>query len=306
MTKKQYVKIESAGIQLAGTYSVPEQPSGDAVLIVAGSGEVDRDGNAKKFKADLYKDLAEFFNEQGAAVLRYDKRGVKESKGSYAEAGLSDFIEDAASALRFLKQQEGIERVYLLGHSEGAIMGPAIFEKEPADGFVFLCGSIGTGEELIAYQNERIRKEVRETKGFKGWLFRTLKVENKIKKQSAQVESKINATTEPVVRYRGIRLNAKWMREIKAYDMRSYFSCIPEKTIAIEGGMDVQVELGSARQLSEQTGAELKEIPDMNHVLRKQTEQGSLLNLKKIYKKSLAEEKLHPELLHSLKTWLEK
>ena len=49
-----------------------------AVLVVAGSGEVDRDGNASgfKFKLSIYKELAEFVTGLGFAVLRYDKRGV--------------------------------------------------------------------------------------------------------------------------------------------------------------------------------------------------------------------------------------
>ena len=52
------------------------------VLIIAGSGPTDRNGNNPMMKNNSLKMLAKELQKNGIASLRYDKRGVGESKSS--------------------------------------------------------------------------------------------------------------------------------------------------------------------------------------------------------------------------------
>lgn len=113
---------------LQGTLNIPDdgEKKCPAVLVVAGSGEVDRDGNASgfKFKLNIYKELAEFVTGLGFAVLRYDKRGVAKSEGSYLETGMWDLVDDIGACVQFLKGHPRVDpdRVILLGHSKDACL----------------------------------------------------------------------------------------------------------------------------------------------------------------------------------------
>lgn len=133
------------GVTLAGTLLIPAHKQGTrvpGVIIVAGSGPVDRNGNeGAAFTTDLYSQLADQLAQQGIASLRYDKRGVgastpypqPQNPGAPTPAEvlkLQDFfawdnyIEDAKATLIYLQQQPEIDpaRTALIGHSEGSII----------------------------------------------------------------------------------------------------------------------------------------------------------------------------------------
>ncbi|WP_404357258.1 hypothetical protein LG291_02525 [Cytobacillus firmus] len=58
-------------VKIKGTVSFPKESEGKLplVIIIHGSGPVDRDGNAKVMQMNAYKMLAEFFASAGVAVL---------------------------------------------------------------------------------------------------------------------------------------------------------------------------------------------------------------------------------------------
>ncbi|HSN01118.1 MAG TPA: alpha/beta fold hydrolase [Rudaea sp.] len=114
---------------LPGTLDMPQ---GDgpfpAVLLVAGSGPNDRDetiGPNKPF-ADIARRLA----EQGIATFRYDKRTrVYGAQIAGMPITIDDEVtDDAVAALKLLAQQPNINphRVFVLGHSLGALAAPRI------------------------------------------------------------------------------------------------------------------------------------------------------------------------------------
>lgn len=79
--KEELVSDSSARCVLKGTLLIPEHKAKlPVVLIIAGSGPTDRDGNSPRLKSDYLKLLAENLAANGIASLRYDKRGVAKSK----------------------------------------------------------------------------------------------------------------------------------------------------------------------------------------------------------------------------------
>ncbi|WP_044976629.1 alpha/beta hydrolase [Ruminococcus sp. HUN007] len=81
-----------------------ERKKSPAVVIIMGTGKLDRDGNGLGFHSDMYKDLAHKFAEYGFVSARYDKRGTHKSGGNFNAAGLSDLVSDAVAVVRYLKK----------------------------------------------------------------------------------------------------------------------------------------------------------------------------------------------------------
>jgi len=84
---------------IEGNLMVPDigAPS-PVVLIIAGSGPTDRDGNNEMMKNNSLKFLAKELANKGIASLRYDKRGIGRSKdASPGEENMriENFSEDA-------------------------------------------------------------------------------------------------------------------------------------------------------------------------------------------------------------------
>ncbi|MDR3245400.1 MAG: alpha/beta hydrolase, partial [Prevotellaceae bacterium] len=116
------VKFENkeAGITLAGTLTIPKEGTNfAAVALVTGSGAQNRDETIMQHKP--FKRIANYLSSKGFAVLRYDDRGVAESKGNFAASTTLDFLSDALAAVKFLKSYPNIDnsQIGIIGHSEG-------------------------------------------------------------------------------------------------------------------------------------------------------------------------------------------
>jgi pimeloyl-ACP methyl ester carboxylesterase len=121
------------------------------VLIIAGSGPTDRDGNSGLAShTDCYKLLAEALELEGIASYRYDKRFTGES-AHFTErldsVRFEDFVNDARACVRKLKADTNFSSVIVLGHSEGALIGAIAAREEKADGYISLAG-VGVPAEI--------------------------------------------------------------------------------------------------------------------------------------------------------------
>lgn len=88
------------GTPLAGTLTLPSGPGPHpAVLLLHGSGPLDRDGNAPKLVMDLGRPMADALAAAGIATLRYDRRGAGATPGDWRAAGFTGNREGAAAAL---------------------------------------------------------------------------------------------------------------------------------------------------------------------------------------------------------------
>ena len=129
---------------LPGTLTLPKGPGPfPVVVLVHGSGPNDRDetiGGNRPFK-----DLAWGLASRGIAVVRYDKRtrvyGARmQSRFITLDAEVND---DALAALRLARSTAALDssRVYLLGHSLGAMLAPTIAARDGhLAGVIMLAG----------------------------------------------------------------------------------------------------------------------------------------------------------------------
>jgi dienelactone hydrolase len=153
--KESEVRVGEGEWALPGTLTVPV---GDgpfpAVVLVHGSGPHDRDETLGPSRP--FRDLAWGLASQGIAVLRYEKR-TKEHGAKFAKAKdatvKEEVIDDALAAVALLRKTKGIDgkRVFVLGHSLGAMAAPKIGERDPEiAGLILMAGpSRNMGDVLI-------------------------------------------------------------------------------------------------------------------------------------------------------------
>jgi pimeloyl-ACP methyl ester carboxylesterase len=145
------------GVVLGATLSVPHRRGPlNAVVLVAGSGpqsrHVDVDGHRP------FDVLADHLARQGVAVLRYDKRGVAQSTGSYYGHTVDDLQEDAYAAVRALAARHQFARIGIVGHSEGSTIAAAVAARHPGavDFIVSMAGPGISGMDSEQIQDRQL------------------------------------------------------------------------------------------------------------------------------------------------------
>jgi pimeloyl-ACP methyl ester carboxylesterase len=129
---------------LAGTFGLPAKGPGrgPAVLIIAGSGPTDRNGNGPLITTDTYRLLAAGLAASGIRTLRYDKRGIGESAELVTreeDLRFDDMVKDAIAATRALSQRADVSSIVLAGHSEGGLIAMRVAHEIAVSGLVLLA-----------------------------------------------------------------------------------------------------------------------------------------------------------------------
>ncbi|MFN7250232.1 MAG: alpha/beta hydrolase family protein [Anaerobacillus sp.] len=309
--KEEQVQIKG-NVTLGATMSIPKTAANQvpAVLIIAGTGPANRDGNMKKFKLNIYKLIADGLAEAGFISLRYDKRGVGESEGNLTKAGMWELVDDAESALQYLRNHPSVdkERVLVLGHSEGTMLATALNERNPVSGLILLAGAADTLENATKYQRELVYEELLKETGFKGWLIKKLNVIEKAEAKAQKIFSKMYDSDKDVMRVQLVaKMPAKWFREHQRFDLYGAMEKIECPVLAINGEKDVQTRLENVFEVPKLVAgpAEVHVIEGMNHILRNQEGDFPIQKIKKAYQ-SQSETTLHPELMVIVTNWLKK
>ena len=127
-----------------------------AVVLVSGSGP--NGMNCAMGHNQIFQQLAWGLAALGVDVLRYDDRTYAEPWAALSLGNAVDIdyetVDDAISAAGLLKSM-GYDRVYVVGHSLGAMMAPAIVQESDGlyDGLVSLAGSPRSLAEISYDQN---------------------------------------------------------------------------------------------------------------------------------------------------------
>ncbi|MBS4177815.1 alpha/beta hydrolase [Lederbergia citrea] len=309
--KYEQVSIKS-DVMLKGTMTFPETEDGQlpAVLFLSGSGKLNRDGSAVKgkFKFNLYKDLSDFLASLEFVTLRYDKRGIGESEGDYISAGLWDAVTDAENALEFLASNPKVDpnRVLILGHSEGCMVGTALSERRPVNGLILLAGGGAGMRECLDLQRQQLYKELREAKGLQGFIIRTFNTLEKGEKQAQGTYKKMTSSNKDVIRVLGfIKMPAKYFREHFAFNIVEALKQVRCPVLAINGLKDFQASAEYLKRIPEnvQGSSTCILVENMDHGLKEQLTPLSASTYKKDYIKTIGQP-IHPELTMHLASWL--
>jgi hypothetical protein len=299
LMRETQVTFASGGVSLAGTLATPDgRRPFPAALLLPGSGPLDRDGNHKRIRLNLSRDLARVLGEAGWASLRYDKRGVGSSEGDYLSTGFYDELADATAARDWLQAQEDIASVIVVGHSAGAVHAAELAGGEPAvAGAILLATSARSGEETLRWQAREIGEHLvpRPVRGLMR-LFGT-----DVLRQQDKAIAKLKATTTDTARIQLAKVNAKWMREFMAHDPLPALAAARAPLLAITGSKDVQVDPHDLAVVAATApDATVREVQDVDHILR--YEPGVVSNPRHYGKQARAP--IDPRVLEAMLGWL--
>ena len=298
MMTNQFIEKEiviEGETKIFGTLNIPSATSSEekypAILFLSGSGPIDRNANGPKgkFQMNVYKELAEYITRLGFVTFRYDKRGTGKREEDFMSAGFWDFVNDSERSFLFLQNHPNVDRnkIIVLGHSEGTIIGTALSERQPINGLMLVSAGVGNLEEFLVHQRTLAYQELRDLKGLKGMLMRKLINDEKQEAKVAKQTKKMFDSNKDVYKVLGIfKQPAKWYKEHFAYDPRSALQKVTCPVLAIHGDKDPLVDSSLLEELASlvKGKSEYYIIKDMEHGLRVQTEEKSVLNVKKMYK----------------------
>lgn len=139
-----------------GTLTVPLGESRfPAVVIVHGSGPSDRNGTLGSLAA--YRDISQGLASQGIIVLRYDKRTLTYGTDIPLDDTFTvdaESTDDAVLAVEFLRNQTEVDpdKIFVLGHSQGASLTPRIIQRSDVAGGIMLAAATRPFSELVREQ----------------------------------------------------------------------------------------------------------------------------------------------------------
>ncbi len=252
------VTLETGTGKLYGTLLMPAGKKNiPLVIIIAGSGPTDRDGNNGPYKNNSLKMLARELGDNGMATLRYDKRGIAASKeAGKAEKDLrfEDYIADAAAWVTLFKADKRFGKIIIAGHSEGSLIGMIAANNAKADAYISLAGAGEPANKILKTQ-------------FQSQPFGASQVVNPIIDSLAlghtvnRVPPALNAVFRPSVQPYLI----SWFK----YDPAAEIKKLAIPTLIVQGTTDIQVSVSDALALAAaRPDATLILVDGMNHIFK--------------------------------------
>lgn len=253
------IKLPLTGVTLYGTLTLPtgiKRPP--VVLLIAGSGPTDRDGNTPliKGKNNSLLQLADSLARHGIASLRYDKRAIGQSKVSnFQEDSLlfSDGVNDALSLCGLLKKKK-YKKIFIAGHSEGSLVGLGAANRFPVSGFISIAGA---GRRIDLVLKEQLATLPDSLRQLSYAYLDSMSAGKKIAKPNLLLYNIFRPSVQPYM--------ISWI----GYDPQQLVAALHCPVLIVQGTKDLQVKEKDAQALAAaNTGAGLLIINDMNHVLK--------------------------------------
>jgi pimeloyl-ACP methyl ester carboxylesterase len=260
-------KITAVPIQLdikAGTlYGIIDLPVGagpfPVVVSIAGSGPTDRDGNQPCIKNDSLKHLGQALAAQGIAVLRYDRRGIGQSRQTAPkeeDLRIDLLADDAVEWVKLLGKDQRFSRIGIVGHSEGALVGTLAARRAPADAFVSVAG---VGRRMHIVLREQLAKNLpAKLKEPSDKIIDELVAGRTVADPPKELASLFRLSVQPFL-----------ISKFK-YDAAQELAKLEMPVLVVQGTTDLQTRVEDAKILAAaKKDVKLVIIEGMNHTMRK-------------------------------------
>ena len=254
------LSFSNGGITLQGTLTLPAgNGPWPGVLIIAGSGPMDRNGNsAAGVATNNYQRLAQGLAELGIASLRYDKRGLPSSTGTFdmMTTTLGEFAADAAVGIRALDARADIGKVYLLGHSEGGTLALLAARGGAPHAGVILMATMGRRFSLVLREQvARTAPPAMMVQFDSAW--------------AAYMRGETVTGLHPGLMPLFNPANRAFFRHWENVNAPGLIAGLETPVLVVQGETDVQITVADARELaSARPDVTLEIVPGMNHVLK--------------------------------------
>lgn len=268
MYREKIIIGQGTEYPLNGLITFPDGADGPvpAVVMVHGSGSSNMD--EKVMKLTPFRDLADGLAKHGIASIRYDKRSFVHARKMLKQCITvkEETIDDAILAVNMLKSDPRIDknRIYILGHSMGAMLAPRI-DSDGGDvaGLIMMAGTPYRLEDIFVRQLGQARESNSAMKwiaGIEDKLF-TKKFDNlySMSDEEAKQQKFAGGTTLYYFKEMGKKTAVDYLME-------------NEKPVLImQGGKDFQVLAADdyvkfRELLTERSNTFYKLYPELNHV----------------------------------------
>jgi len=267
---EQDATVGSGEWALPGTLALPVGNGPfPAVVLVHGSGPNDRDETIGPNRP--FRDLAWGLASRGIAVLRYEKRTKQHSVKFTADLMKNltvkeETVDDALSAVTLLRQTKGIDaaRIYVLGHSLGAMVLPRIGAADPhIAGLIVMAGPTRPLEDIILEQ-------VTYISGLDGTVSAEEKTSlDSLTAQTARVKDPRLSDTTPAANL-PLGLPAHYWLDLRGYNPAEIAKGLKQPMLILQGGRDYQVTKadfdGWKTALGSRSDVKMKLYPNLNHL----------------------------------------
>ncbi len=257
--------IHSGALELGGTLTLPRSATGrvPVVVIIAGSGPTDRNGNSLLgIRPNSYAQLAWRLAERGIASLRYDKRAMPGTKGVFdmTKMTLDDFAADARAAAESLAHDARFSRVILLGHSEGSSL--ALMAARAGPPVTAVISVSGLGRPLGVVLREQLSRQFDSA---------TLVRYDTAMAQYLRGEQPKDVPPQLALLF--VPINLSFMKSLSSFDPPAAIKAVRQPVLIVQGGRDLQVTVADAERLhAAKPDAQLVVLPLANHVLKQTTD----------------------------------
>lgn len=228
------------------------------VLLIAGSGPTDRNGNSiAGVKCNSYAILCDSLLKYGIPSLRFDKRGAAQSsKALKNEASLvfDDYVNDVVAIVNKLQTVYKYKNVVIAGHSEGSLIGMLAAKKARVAKYISLCGPAEaiqiTLKKQLATQPEKLKNDMYA-------YLDTLAMGKTLTNVPMQYYSLFRPSVQPYM--------ISWMK----YSPIKEIASLKIPVLIAAGTTDIQVETEDAQKLkTANKKATLLVVEGMSHLLK--------------------------------------
>ncbi len=312
------------GNTIGATIAIPEGKGPfPAVVLISGSGQQDRDCFIMGHRPFLV--IADHLARNKIASIRYDDRATGESTGQLDGVTSENFADDALAALYKLRKHGKIDpkKLGMIGHSEGGMIAPIAFSKDPADiSFMVLLAGPGTrGDILLMKQSAMILEAMGHNEAiaqaskmnrqiydavikYNDDLTRKLKIASIFAGEEITSEDQIAEKIPPAMIAKMETITSPWFVYFLRYDPAPFLKKISVPVLALNGDKDLQVYWkdnleGIEKALKAAGNKDVKTnmFPTLNHLFQ-HSETGVISEYGQI------EETFAPEALTMISEWI--
>ena len=251
------VILETTTGKISGSLTIPVHfKEGPVVLIIAGSGPTDRNGNNPMMKNNSLQQLAFGLANKGIASLRFDKRGVAESASALkkeSELRFDDFIADVRGWIELLKSDKRFKGIIIAGHSEGSLIG-MIAAQQDCSRFISIAGA---GEPANITIRKQLASQPTQVTDIAYPVLDSIAAGHLVAEVRPMLSSLFRPSVQPYL--------ISWFK----YNPKTEIKKLNIPVLIIQGTTDIQVSVDDAKNLhSAKPNAKLLLIENMNHVLK--------------------------------------
>jgi len=260
------------------------------VLIIAGSGPTDRNGNNPMMTNNSLLMLANELKKNGIASVRYDKRGIGESTSSglqESDLRFENYVDDVKDWIELLNENNRFSDIIVLGHSEGALIGMIASQKNEVKKFVSVAGAGISAGDII---REQLKAQPAVVLNQSLPIIEKLENGERVENVPQMLYTLFRPSVQPYM--------ISWFK----YNPQIEIAKLNKPVLIIQGTTDIQVSVSDADKLaSANKKSQKKIIEGMNHILK----QAELDRQKNIQTYSMPDLPLKKELIKFIVEFIE-